>query len=184
MYLTLLYTDSEQTLSDSDGGALAPRSVSWIAPRMTITAASACCCCAGAAGIGLIIRRYRQSRFARYEALSTADPGLDDGEEEAFPEVSEEVDGYLDAEGDAEPQDLMTADDAPSASRPSTSALSATSANWVEEMNAELAEFDALTASTLGQSPPGSGGSAAAWELDAEFQQTLAMTTPRPTQQG
>ena len=39
------------------------------------------------AGVALILRRYRQSQFARYEALSTADPGLDDeGEEEAVEE--------------------------------------------------------------------------------------------------
>ena len=35
------------------------------------------------------------------------------------------------------------------AGRPSTAALSATSANWVDEMNAELAEFDALAATRL-----------------------------------
>ena len=49
------------------------------------------------------------------------------------------------------------------------------SASWVEEMNAELAEFDALTATAL----DGSQGSGWETSMDFELEQKLASTPQR-----
>ena len=64
--------------------------------------------------------------------------------------------------------------------------LSATSASWVEEMNAELAEFDALTGGLRNDAAalPSSGGGVPAWqqhELDAALQAQLASPGAMPS---
>ena len=56
--------------------------------------------------------------------------------------------------------------------RPSTAALSSTSTSWVDEMNAELAEFDTLT-SGLREGSVGTpyGASPPAWAMRTQQQQ-------------
>jgi len=126
----------------------------------------------------------------RYEALATSDQPIESDEDEDF----EEVDGQTVAEAAAAEAQLPveSADDdlldfsisrADPVSTPltgqrgSSAALSTTSASWVEEMNAELAEFDALTAQVgVGGASPGG-----AWEkgMEAELQSRLVSPQQR-----
>ena len=66
-----------------------------------------------------------------------------------------------------------------------TQPLSASSSNWVEEMNAELAEFDALTGGMRpdgGAAPVAGGVQDPAWEerLNAELQAQLGQPARPP----
>ena len=62
--------------------------------------------------------------------------------------------------------------------------LSATSASWVDEMNAELAEFDAMTGGLGGEAPVSLGGSEASsrqhGSIDAELQARLSSPAITP----
>ena len=148
-------------------------------PSLGVAGASCCCL----AGLWLYEKNRRAASRAqqRYEALSTS------AEHEDDEDVDEELaDEFLEAEEEEEveiPQtpvgDLLGAFETASP-RCSAAPLSANSASWVAEMNAELAEFDATT--DLGQSPDGG-----AWEqrMESELQQQLAeAVTPPPGSRG
>ena len=66
---------------------------------------------------------------------------------------------------------------------PPTGALSASSVSWVEEMNAELAEFDAVIGRYSGGGPGSgcsSGGPATMEAVDAELEQQLGTPLDAP----
>ena len=54
--------------------------------------------------------------------------------------------------------------------------LSASSASWVDEMNAELAEFDEMTSGLRNEAAAATAGDGSAWEarLEAELRAKLA----------
>jgi hypothetical protein len=157
------------------------------------TAGLACCCCGGAIAL---VRRYLQAdRRAqqRYQALATTDAVESDDDDDEYLDVDGAGAEAEDAGGRGEhgsedtaaakvDEDLLDFSLNPPASTPpgfpahaagvTPAAMSATSASWVDEMNAELAEFDALTSQVSGgeMSTPTSN-----WEsgLEAELQQKL-----------
>ena len=141
------------------------------------TSIAAAMCCGCTAGIGaLLYRRQQQQQGSRYEALSSADLVEDDDDTDHDDSEFEEV------ETSAPQPDLLNFSIADSDGRSdgystptgSRAQLSATSASWVEEMNAELAEFDALTG--LRATPAADADGGPAWEtrMEAELQAAIA----------
>ena len=126
---------------------------------MSATTSAACACCFGLGVAAAIWRHLKADRRAqqRYEALATTDAVDSDDDDEEFLDVDMGSDGaggtHRDADVDvaisaAADADLLDFPGTATSSvvdvaatpegRPST--MSATSASWVDEMNAELAE--------------------------------------------
>lgn len=139
-------------------------------------AAAACCCSCG----GLVlVRRYfleKQRMQQRYDALATADEESSDEDGDRYLDEPEaETPAPAPAPLPALPEEqLLDFSDDGAVATPACppSGGTSTSAAWVNEMDAELAEFDALTAGV------GPGGAAAGhgWQamMEAELQQQLA----------
>ena len=150
---------------------------------------AACCLCCLGGLVGRAIARRRKKEM-RYELLSMAEESLESENsleaDEMFEEEDEEQlqppppeqDDLLDFSGRGGVAPVVTPSScagselgspaaAHSAARVSTVG-STTSAGWVDEMNAELAEFDALTAMAPGDASP-------SWKetMEAELDQHL-----------
>ena len=147
--------------------------------------AGAACCCIG--GSALFLREYNSAytAVAMHEATEDEDEDYDDTDEIVAEEEVDVDEDFVDLQQQAPPvpppgQEIFAIDDdalTPEGclSTPTGPVLSASSSNWVEEMNAELADFDAAQLSLKREATP-SGTTTSAWR-----QQMQAELSPPPS---